>query len=57
MFAIRARRLFDGVDLHENRTVVVDGWRIHDVDGDVPDALDLGDATFLPGLIVCHVHL
>ncbi|NUR87049.1 MAG: amidohydrolase family protein, partial [Nonomuraea sp.] len=49
--------LFDGVDLHENRTVVVDGWRIHDADGDVPDALDLGDATILPGLIDCHVHL
>ncbi|WP_214326388.1 amidohydrolase family protein [Nonomuraea sediminis] len=58
MFAIRARRLFDGVDMHENKVVVVDGWRIADVTDDAPDALDLGDdVTLLPGLIDCHVHL
>ena len=62
--ALTAARLVD-VDsgtVRNNAVVVVDGERIVDVrsDGQVPaDAkrIDLGDATLLPGLIDCHVHI
>ena len=62
--ALTAARLVD-VDsgtVRNNAVVVVEGERIVDVrsDGQVPaDAkrIDLGDATLLPGLIDCHVHI
>ncbi|MER7368613.1 hypothetical protein ABT353_38475, partial [Nonomuraea wenchangensis] len=62
MLAIRAPRLFDGRDLHHDRVVLVENGRVTAViSGDPPEAaavVDLGaDATLLPGLIDCHVHL
>ncbi|MED7924808.1 amidohydrolase family protein [Nonomuraea sp. LP-02] len=62
MLAIRAPRLFDGRDLHRDRVVLVENGRVTAViSGDPPEAaavVDLGaDATLLPGLIDCHVHL
>ncbi|NRQ37267.1 amidohydrolase family protein [Nonomuraea sp. NN258] len=62
MLAIRARRLFDGTDLHHDRVVTVEDGRISAVTGEVAGAgddgaVDLGDVTVLPGLIDCHVHL
>ncbi|MFC4123077.1 amidohydrolase family protein [Nonomuraea zeae] len=61
MLAIRARRLFDGRELQHDRVVLVEGGRVSAVvpasGGDRPGTVDLGDATLLPGLIDCHVHL
>ncbi|MFG1707485.1 amidohydrolase family protein [Nonomuraea sp. M3C6] len=57
MLAIRARRLFDGQELHHDRVVVIENGRIAAVSGDAPATVDLGDVTLLPGLIDCHVHL
>ncbi|WP_157249203.1 amidohydrolase family protein [Nonomuraea typhae] len=57
MFTLRARRLFDGHELYEDRVVTIDGDRIAAVSGPGRADLDLGAATLLPGLIDCHVHL
>ncbi|MEV4892354.1 amidohydrolase family protein [Nonomuraea sp. NPDC055795] len=57
MFTMRARRLFDGQDLYEDRVVTIHDGRIAAVSGPGPADLDLGTATLLPGLIDCHVHL
>ncbi|MFI6295863.1 amidohydrolase family protein [Nonomuraea sp. NPDC050790] len=57
MFTMRARRLFDGHDLYEDRVITVRDGRIEAVSGPGPADLDLGTATLLPGLIDCHVHL
>ncbi|MCK2219182.1 amidohydrolase family protein [Actinomadura sp. ATCC 31491] len=69
MLALRAPRLFDGHDLHHDRVVLTANGRVTAVvSGDPEDAprvpgepltvVDLGeDATLLPGLIDCHVHL
>ncbi|MDP4503779.1 amidohydrolase family protein [Nonomuraea turcica] len=57
MLALRARRLFDGRDMHHDRVVLVENGRVADVTGDAPATIDLGDVTLLPGLIDCHVHL
>ncbi|GAA2400667.1 amidohydrolase family protein [Nonomuraea africana] len=57
MPAIRARRLFDGMDLLGERVVHVADGKITAVTEDGPADLDLGDVTLLPGLIDCHVHL
>lgn len=57
MLAIRARRLFDGYDLLEHRVVRVEGGKVVEVTTDGEATVDLGDATLLPGLIDCHVHL
>lgn len=61
-FEIRNVRLFDGHEVHFNRTVVIDGGVIRDI-GD--ETLDSGAAitidgtghTLLPGLFDSHVHL
>lgn len=57
MLTIRARRLFDGHDLLEERVVRVDNGKIIDVAAGGEADVDLGDVTLLPGLIDCHVHL
>lgn len=57
MLTIRARRLFDGHEMRTDRVVSVHDGRITAVGDDGPADLDLGDATLLPGLIDCHVHL
>lgn len=57
--ALRAARVFDGLQLVANPTVVVDGATVVAVGTDVPgaDVVSLGDVTLLPGLIDPHVHL
>lgn len=60
MIALRAARLFDGMNLLDDRTVVIEGERILEVRADPPagaELIELGDATLLPGLIDTHTHL
>ena len=57
--AITNVRVFDGVDVVTERTVVVDGGLIGAVGGPVPSGATVVDgagATLLPGLIDSHVH-
>ncbi len=54
-------RVFDGENMHEHRSVLVDGARIADADfkGKTPAAATIVDGkgrTLLPGLIDAHVH-
>ena len=62
VYAIKAARLFDGINdrVVEPGLVVVSNGRIESVGGKVPEgatAIDLGDATLLPGFIDAHTHL
>ena len=56
---LRAARLFDGSEMVDNPTVVLDGGHVVAVGAEVPGAevVDLGDVTLLPGMIDPHVHL
>lgn len=57
--AITHARVFDGEQLHEDQTVVIDQGRIVAVGGAVPadaDVMDATGSTLLPGLIDAHVH-
>ena len=57
---IRAARMFDGVTLRRNVTIVVDGSKIVSVSGDATaDASIVFDDRFtlLPGLIDAHTHI
>ena len=63
---VKARHIFDGTGPghRDNGAVLIDGDRIAAVGSiaelPVPpgaEVIDLGDATLLPGLIDCHVHL
>jgi imidazolonepropionase-like amidohydrolase len=61
---IKAARMFDGKSstLVSNAVVIVEGDRITKAGSGlaVPagaEVIDLGDATILPGLIDCHVHM
>jgi imidazolonepropionase-like amidohydrolase len=57
--AITNARVFDGEQVIEARTVVLDGAGIGAVGGPVPPGatvVDAGGGTFLPGLIDSHVH-
>ncbi|MGA5299578.1 amidohydrolase family protein [Nucisporomicrobium flavum] len=52
-------RIFDGRDLIDATTVVVEGHRIAAVGGDAPagaQVIDAAGGTLLPGLIDAHVH-
>jgi len=57
VIALRAARVFDGTDMAAEPTVVLDGGRVVAAGVAVPDAVDLGDVTVLPGMIDVHVHL
>ncbi|GAA4093060.1 amidohydrolase family protein [Nonomuraea soli] len=57
MLTIRARRLFDGHDFLDDQVVTVHDGRVVQVAPGHAAEVDLGDATLLPGLIDCHVHL
>jgi imidazolonepropionase-like amidohydrolase len=57
--AITGARVFDGEKTLGVQTVVLDGRKISQVGGDVPDGAEVVDgrgATLLPGLIDAHVH-
>jgi imidazolonepropionase-like amidohydrolase len=59
--AYRAARVFDGISegMIEDGAVVVEDGRIASVGParGLPEAVDLGDVTLMPGLIDAHVHL
>ncbi|NBH12237.1 amidohydrolase family protein, partial [Amycolatopsis sp. SID8362] len=57
--AITGAQVFDGEKPLGVRTVVLDGRKIRQVGGEVPDGAEVVDgrgATLLPGLIDAHVH-
>jgi imidazolonepropionase-like amidohydrolase len=57
--ALRAARIFDGQRMLSGATLLFDGDRVVGI-GTPPancKAVDLGDATLLPGMIDCHQHL
>ena len=57
--AIINARIFDGERVIEDRTVLIDGERIHGVGGGVPAGaavIDARGATLMPGFIDAHVH-
>ncbi len=57
--AITGAQVFDGEKTLGVRTVVVDGRKIRQVGGEVPEGAEVVDgrgATLLPGLIDAHVH-
>ena len=61
---LKAARMFDGTTatLVPNAVVIVEGDRIKAAGSGLAipagaDVIDLGDATLLPGLIDCHVHM
>lgn len=61
---LKADRVFDGVNIHANWSVTVDGNRIigMEASSNIQDAsrslvLDLGDVTLMPGMIEGHSHL
>ncbi len=62
--AVRAAHLIDGLHEHpiEHAVVLIEGDKISAVGSDLPipagaQVIDLGEATLLPGLIDCHVHI
>jgi imidazolonepropionase-like amidohydrolase len=60
VLVLQATRLFDGERMVERAHALIDGDTIVDIGVSVPPdvaAVDLGDATLLPGLIDCHQHL
>jgi imidazolonepropionase-like amidohydrolase len=64
VIALKAARMFDGRSDRtiENAVVIVEGSRIREVGSSLAipaeaTALDLGDATLLPGFIDAHTHL
>jgi imidazolonepropionase-like amidohydrolase len=57
--AIENARVFDGNDIIEDRTVVIEGTRVMAVGGPIPlgaKTVDADGSTLLPGLIDSHVH-
>lgn len=58
---LRAARLFDGRSMRTPGVLVVSGDRIVSMSagdaGSGATAVDLGDATIMPGLIDCHTHV
>jgi len=60
MLVLRAARLFDGREMVDRPTVLLDGATVVAIGVDGPDdadVVDLGDMTLLPGLVDCHQHL
>lgn len=62
-FLITADRLFDGIDIHKNWGVVINGNRIVTVgpaqklQSEADSVINLGDATLMPGMIEGHSHV
>lgn len=62
-FLITADRLFDGIDIHKNWGVVINGNRIVTVGPSqklqpgADSVINLGDATLMPGMIEGHSHV
>ncbi|MDQ1295104.1 MAG: hypothetical protein QG608_2989 [Actinomycetota bacterium] len=57
--AITNARIFDGHEVLDATTVIIDGTRIAAVGGEPPseaEVVDAAGATLLPGLIDAHVH-
>lgn len=59
---LKADRVFDGYELHNNAEVLIKGKKIIQVGAknslqECTKKLDLGNATILPGLIESHAHI
>lgn len=55
--AITSTRIFDGHDLSDQTSVVIDGSVIGDATATTAETIDGAGMTLLPGLIDCHVHI
>ena len=57
--AIINAQIFDGQNVIDERSIVIEGNQIRNVGGDLPEGaaiIDAKDGTLMPGLIDSHVH-